>query len=431
MILPFIPWAVCGAFYGFYFLVLKLTMMRVRLVVKKGAEKNTDFILPTISIIVPTYNEGTTIGSMIRNTLTVRYPPEKMEVLVVDGGSTDETCGAVEQFVEDKRVTLVRQQSRGGWNRAVEEGLRHARGDILVLSGSDVFYDGEAMIRLCAHFGDPEVGAVTGRQVLFNEDETFVTRMEREYQGSQDFVNAAESVLDQPFYVRGEIVAVKKWIMNAAVERVGNKAGGSLDACVSFETKAQGQRLVFDPEATYSEYTPSTARDRLGMQVRRGKSLIESAARYVWMIWRPRFGTFGMLILPYHLAMLTVLPWIFFLGSVLILAAVLSHAYYLAVFIPAVGVALHKRGRMWLASFVLAQVSLGLAMCSIATRRTYLIKRIDSTRRIPEPLLGWDSKRDCSSSGEQVIREYGKQYPFRSPSIPRSLESRFPSTGAS
>jgi len=360
-------------------------MTRGRLVVRKRNGETMDSALPTISIIVATYNEERTIGAMLRNTLAVRYPTEKMEILVVDGASTDQTCKVVER-VDDKRVRLVRQVSRSGWNCAVQEGLRQAKGDIVVLSGADVFYDSEAMARLCGHFEDPQVGAATGRQVLFNDDETLSTRMEREYQKSQDFVSAAESILDQPFYSRGEIVAVRKWIMNAVAKRMGDGAGGSLDAYVPFETKAQGQRFVFDPEAIYSEYAPSTVRERLGMQVRRGRQLIGSAARYAWMVWKPRFGKFGMLILPCHLAMLTVMPWVFLIGSLSITLATLSHPYYLCAFIPPVAIALQTRGRAWLASLALAQVSLALAMCSMVVGKTYLIKTVESTRRLPEPV---------------------------------------------
>ena len=348
-----------------------------------------DHELPSISVIVTTYNEGKTIGAMLRNTVDLNYPGERLEILVVDGASTDETRKIVQQYTDDRRVRLVTQESRSGWNSGVQEGVDRANGDVIVLSGADVFYDRDAITRLCSHFGDPQVGAVTGRQLLFNSDETFATQMEREYRRSQDFVSVAESILDQPFDVKGEIVAVRKWIMNEAIERTGKAFGtqdawtGTLDACVAFETKAQGKKLIFEPEATYSEYTPTSMRERLRMQVHRGKVLIESTSSYLWMIYKPRFGKFGMLIFPYHLAMLTLMPWVFLAGLGCVSLAALANPLYMLVFTPAILVAFTNRGRIFLCSFALAQVSLVRAMLLIATRKTSPIKRIESTRRLP------------------------------------------------
>jgi cellulose synthase/poly-beta-1,6-N-acetylglucosamine synthase-like glycosyltransferase len=346
--------------------------------------------LPSISVIIPTHNEEKTIGAMLRNTLDLNYPVGKLEILVVDGASTDGTRKIVQQYADESRVRLVTQESRSGWNSGVQEGVDRAKGDIIVLSGSDVFYDRDAMARLCSHFDDPQVGAVTGRQLLFNSDETFAAQMESEYRRTQDFVSAAESILDQPFDVKGEIVAVRKWILNAAIARTRKAYGaqdawtGTLDVCVAFETKAQGKELIFEPEATYSEYAPASMRERVRMQVRRAKVLIESTSPYLWMIFEPRFGRFGMLIFPYHFLMLTILPWILLLGLMSICIAALSNPYYLILFVPIIVVVVPKKGRVLLSSFVIAQISLVLATCLVATRKTLLIKTIKSTRRLPE-----------------------------------------------
>jgi cellulose synthase/poly-beta-1,6-N-acetylglucosamine synthase-like glycosyltransferase len=381
-------------FYGFYYLILRQTMHHGLIT---NREEATDYGLPTISIIVPTHNEGKSIGAMLQNTLRLNYPIENIETIVVDGASTDETRQVVQQYADGKRLRLVAQESRSGWNSAVLEGVQKSKGNVIVLSGSEVFYDREAMTRLCAHFADPQVGAVTGKEILFNADEDLATRMEEEYRRAQDFVSMAESMLDQPFDVKGEIVAVRRSIMNAAIQRMGKATRGSLDACVAFETKAQGEKLIFEPEATYSEYAPTGIQERLGMQVRRGKVLIESVAIYLWMLWKPRYGNFGMLIFPCHFVMLTLLPWVFFVGLASVLLLALVNPYYIGVLTLAVAVAFWKKWRMLLISFLLSQLSLVLAMCMIATHRTLTIRRIDSTRRLPSDMMSKESIRmNCS-----------------------------------
>jgi biofilm PGA synthesis N-glycosyltransferase PgaC len=370
---------VVALFYGSYYLVLRLAM-HLRPMVRRQTVVE---YLPITSIIIPTYNEARTIGAMLRNSLDLDYPKGKLEIIVVDGASEDETLNIVKKYVDDGLVKLVAQQKRSGWNNAVREGLLHASGQVVVLSGSEVFYERQAMIRLCVHFADPLVGAAVGRQVLYNADESLATRMEREYRIPQDFISEAESRLDQPFDAKGEIVAVRRWILEKAIDRLENRAGGTLDACIPFETKAQHMKLVFEPEANYSEYTPSSIQERLEMQVRRGKHLIESTLPYLWMTWNPSFGSFGVLIFPFHLLMIAAFPWILLVGLVSFSLAVASHPLCLVILIPSIVLSLSKKGRALLSSFVLAQISLVLAMCTIVIRKNLPIKRIDSTRRIP------------------------------------------------
>jgi glycosyltransferase involved in cell wall biosynthesis len=356
--------------------MLKLAMARRPIVLGIGSNG----ALPSVTIIVPTYNEEVIIEKMLQNTLKLNYPVEKMEILIVDSGSTDQTSGVVRRYLNDSRVRLITHESRKGWNLAVDDACRHASGDIIVFAGADVFYDTEAIRWLCMHFKDPHIGSVTGRQVLFNQNQTFATRMERDYRRAQEFLTAGESIIDQPFDIKGEILAVRKGILLAIMNRIGSR--GSLDACVPLETKAQGYRLAYEHHAVYSEAAPTMNRDRFHMQIRRGKNLTESAMYYTWMMGKRKFGLFGTLILPYHIAMLTVMPWIFFAGLACLFAGILFNpSYILLLVIPAVGL-LSGRWRTWLCSLFAGQAALAIALPLALTHRDFLINRIDSTRII-------------------------------------------------
>lgn len=379
-ILPVIPWLIIAFSCGSYYLALRLVMPRTL-----GTNGNTTIReLPTTSIIVPTYNECKTIGAMLRNTMGLAYPSGRIETIVVDGGSDDGTRDVVDEYVRNGSAKLVTQTKRSGWNDAVREGLMRANGEIAVLSGSEVFYEQRAITWLCDHFVDPRVGAVVGKQTLYNAGESLATQMEREYRISQDVLMAAESKIDQPFDVKGEILAVRKWILERAIERLKYRSSGVLDACAAYETRAQGMRLVFEPRATYSEYAPRSIPERLGMQVRRGKILIESTLPYLWMVWNPRFGKFGTMIFPFHLFLLVAIPWLFFVGWISFFIGALSNPLYLMILSLPIAVSLSRRGRTLLSSFTMAQVSLAIAMGLIVINKNLTIKRIDSTRRIPK-----------------------------------------------
>lgn len=130
-----------------------------------------------VSVIVPSFNQGRFIGETIASTLSQDYRP--IEVLVMDGGSTDATLSVLEGFAGAPELGVWSEPDRGVVD-AVNKGLRRARGDILAIQSSDdVYVPGAiaaAVEALCAEpsagmaFGDVEHiddrSRVTGRDVL-------------------------------------------------------------------------------------------------------------------------------------------------------------------------------------------------------------------------------------------------------------------------
>jgi len=379
-IIPILPLLACIFVYGSFLLILKATVA-CHGPSQDNAESDEKY-LPNVSIIIPAHNEERIIEAKIQNTLGLEYPEERIEAIIVDDGSTDGTRDIANRYVDGTHLRLFSRHSRGGYNSATKQGLHCARGDVVVLSGAEVLYERDAVAKLCDHFRFAGIGAVTGRQVILNDNETFATCMERDYRELQHFLSKAESMLDQPFDVKGEIVAVRRAILTSAFERMGATTRGSIDCCVACETRAQGLRLVYEPTAIYSEYVPSTLRERFQMQTQRSKILIESTLMYLWMVWAPKYGKFGMIILPYHLSLLVLVPWIFFAGLGCLAVVTLSNPFYLAVLMPFAAAMFHRRGRVLLSSYVLAQLSLAMGACLIAARpKPYAPDKVESTRR--------------------------------------------------
>ena len=88
--------------------------------------------MPTVSVIMPTYNAGVRIGVAIGSVLTQTHPD--IELIVIDDGSTDDTVAIARGFGD--RVTIL-QQENAGPNAARNTGLRHASGDVIALCDSD------------------------------------------------------------------------------------------------------------------------------------------------------------------------------------------------------------------------------------------------------------------------------------------------------
>jgi rhamnosyltransferase len=115
--------------------------------------------LPSISIVIPTFNAGRAFGTVLHRIMGQGRTP--LEIICADGGSTDGTRHIVSQFQLARLVEIAQPAGPASWNRATEE----ARGDVVVFLASDaVPGNGDWLSHLTAPFEDPSVGGVYGRQ---------------------------------------------------------------------------------------------------------------------------------------------------------------------------------------------------------------------------------------------------------------------------
>jgi cellulose synthase/poly-beta-1,6-N-acetylglucosamine synthase-like glycosyltransferase len=269
---------------------------------------------PTVSIIVPTYNEESVVARRIENFKTLNYPQDKLQVMFVDGGSTDSTRDMIERMKgDDVNLLLVQQTRREGYNKAIMDGFRVASGSILSITGAETEFDSNALLQLVKHFSRPDVGAVTGRMITRNQ-QVFSGKLEKAYRDLYDFMRQGETLMDSCFDVKGELNAARREIVEKILEKPNIATRGSVDTCFSFQSRIMGMKTVFEPEAVYWEDAPSTVRESFQQTIRRGHVHMEAMSLYKDMYFNPRLGIFGLLIAPAHLAMVVLLPLVFGLG---------------------------------------------------------------------------------------------------------------------
>ncbi|HEU5253916.1 MAG TPA: glycosyltransferase family 2 protein [Solirubrobacterales bacterium] len=127
-----------------------------------GESGNDAGVLPTISLIVPAYDEEEVIGAKVANALALDYPRERMQIVVASDGSDDATAERARAAGAD----LVLELPAGGKVAALNAAAEQASGEILAFSDANSIWEPAALRELVAPFADPEVGYVCG-QVRF------------------------------------------------------------------------------------------------------------------------------------------------------------------------------------------------------------------------------------------------------------------------
>ncbi len=121
--------------------------------------------LPSISIIIPSYNQAEFIETTILSVLEQGYPA--LEVIVIDGGSTDGTLDILRQY--DDRLTWISELDRGQAH-AINKGLALASGGVVAFLNSDDVYAPGALHAVGAYFAEhPQAQWLTGRCIIVNE----------------------------------------------------------------------------------------------------------------------------------------------------------------------------------------------------------------------------------------------------------------------
>ncbi len=168
--------------------------------------------MPTVTVIVPAKNEAEHIRETVDHIFKSRYPSKRLEVIVVDDGSTDRTPQILEELaIQYPALRHFRLSKTLGKRHAMVFGMEKASHDILVCIDSDSLVDEEGIYRIVQPLWDPAVGAVAGHVDVIVEKDNFISKMEVvRYQISQRVNKASESVFNAVTCCSGPFSAYRR-----------------------------------------------------------------------------------------------------------------------------------------------------------------------------------------------------------------------------
>lgn len=201
---------------------------------------------PTVTVIIPAYNEERVIVASISRVLESDYPP--LQIIVADDGSADRTSELVRAaFGTDPRVLLLTLVN-GGKAAALNRSLTQATGEIVIALDADTQFEPLTIRRLARWFGDPRLGAVAGDARVGNRV-NLVTRWQAvEYITAQNLERRALAGFDAMTVVPGAVGAWRR----AALADVGGYPEDTLaeDQDLTIAIQRAGWRVTYDPRAT-------------------------------------------------------------------------------------------------------------------------------------------------------------------------------------
>jgi cellulose synthase/poly-beta-1,6-N-acetylglucosamine synthase-like glycosyltransferase len=217
--------------------------------------------LPSVTLLVAAYNEEATIAQKLENSLALNYPGERLQIVVAADGSNDRTVDIVRRYAE-RGVELSYNPSRRGKIAAINRALARVRGEIIVFSDANNFYQPDTVQALVKPFVDPTVGAVSGAKVIVKDDET-LSESEGLYWKYESFIKRQETRLGCCAGVAGEVLAVRKDLFEPPPDNIIND-----DFYIAMRLIRRGYRVVYTPRARSYERVSPSARDEIARRTR-------------------------------------------------------------------------------------------------------------------------------------------------------------------
>jgi N-acetylglucosaminyltransferase len=155
--------------FGFYITILR----------GKKLDETRDDYEPTITVVIPLYNEGPSIYDTIKSLVLLDYPQKKLDITVVDDCSTDDSyvhaCRAAKEW---PNVRVLRNPYNMGKRKGINHAVRESTAEIIVSVDSDVIVHRRALRELVRRFVSPDIAAVGGRIHVSNPNENWLTKLQ-------------------------------------------------------------------------------------------------------------------------------------------------------------------------------------------------------------------------------------------------------------
>lgn len=248
---------------------------------------------PTVTFVVPAMNEGAAIETTLEKIFEVDYPREKLEVITINDGSTDNT---LQKMRDVKRVhpelIIVNWRKNRGKKRGMAKGVRLAKGEIIIFIDSDSFVHRNSVRPLVKYFDDPKVGAVTGHTDVYNWKENALTKMQAaRYFIAFSIEKSAEGLFGCVTCCAGCFSAYRReYVLEVLDEWVEQKTLG-VDCHYGDDRSLtnyllRNYKMKYAPEARASTIAPATTKQFFRQQLRWKKSWIVESFRAMLFIWK-------------------------------------------------------------------------------------------------------------------------------------------------
>jgi cellulose synthase/poly-beta-1,6-N-acetylglucosamine synthase-like glycosyltransferase len=238
-------------------------------------------VFPKFSIIVPTKNEETVIQRCLDSIINVDYPRDKMQILVVDGKSSDNTLKICSKFSEQypENIQVICEKTVKGKPAALNLSLPYINGEIVGIFDADSIPEKDVLLKVASYFNNKKVMALQGRTTSINEKYNALTRViaTEEKAWFQALLSGREKM---KLFV--PLTGSCQFIRSNIVKELGGWDENSLTEDVEFALRLveKDHLITYAPDVCSGQETPNNLSSLVKQRVRWYRGYMETALKY-------------------------------------------------------------------------------------------------------------------------------------------------------
>ncbi len=266
---------------------------------------------PSVSFLVPCWNEESTIIATVESVLSVNYPKDKLQVFVIDDGSTDHTWSKAQKFAKHPQVTLLKKEN-GGKHEALNHALKQVTSDLVISFDADTKIASDSLLYAVQYFiKDKELMALGGA-VLIESPRTIAQMAQSvEYQ-MFSYTKRMLGFVGGVLVVPGAFSVFRREIF----DKIGGYSRGHNleDLELTFRIHDHGYKVNHCHTAIVTTKGPASIRALFKQRLRWGYGFLSNVTDYKNTILNRKFGNFGLFTVPMSVFSYVLIVFVFFVS---------------------------------------------------------------------------------------------------------------------
>lgn len=288
-------------FYVFLFLSLYVQVFllvtfienRKKIVIRKGQIKLEDY--PTVTVMVPCWNEEKTVARTVESLLAMNYPKDKLTLFIIDDGSTDSTWEVIQQFNKYENVRTFTKEN-GGKHTALNLGLTETKSEFVACLDADSFADPESLIRIMSYFeATPDAMAVSP-SVIVESPQSLIQKAQKAEYDMSVYIKKMLGFLGAIHVTPGPLTVFKKKVFDDLGPY--RKAHNTEDMEIAYRMQKNGYKIEQCNDAYIYTNTPKTVKKLFKQRVRWIYGFINNTIDYRRLLFKKKYGHFSFFTVP-------------------------------------------------------------------------------------------------------------------------------------
>lgn len=331
---------------------------------------------PSVFIIVPCKNEEENISKTIRRFPVLDYPKDKLEVLLINDGSTDNTLSEIKKTLKviknsGLKIKLLNWKVNKGKRYGLATGIKRSKSEIIVVIDSDSFVEKNSIKELVRYFTDPMVGAVAAHTDVYNHDTNVLTRMQDvRYWISFKAHKSAEALFGSVTCCPGCCSAYRRaYVMQILGQFLNQRFLGARctygdDRSLTNFILSKGYKCLYAPEALAYTIVPDNWETYLRQQFRWKKSWTKETLMASKFMWKKNPIASASFYLSFLLTLVSPIVIIRNFFWIPIVSREIPYIYFFGISVMALIYAtyffIHKKRKNWMLGALLVPIAAAL-----------------------------------------------------------------------